>query len=96
MSSRDLHGLIIEVKVDLARHQEAEALLRDKIVPSLEAFPGFVRGYWMGSDDGRFTSVIVFSSEEAAWAVLGAGPVIPEDAPFTITRYEVQRVLADA
>jgi hypothetical protein len=55
-----------------------------------------VGGYWLASDDGRFTSVIVFDSEEAAWAILDSGPVIPENAPFTITRYELQRVLVDA
>jgi hypothetical protein len=95
MRSRDLHGLIIEVEIDLTRHDEAEQLLHQTVVPSLKASPGFVGGYWLGSDDGRFTSIIVFDSEEAAWAVLGSGPAIPANAPLRVTRYEVQRVLAD-
>ncbi|HVE69286.1 MAG TPA: hypothetical protein VNB64_11965 [Solirubrobacteraceae bacterium] len=57
-------------RVSISDREQAEAFLRDQIVPQVSQAPGFVAGYWtnIGGDQGM--GITVFESEEAAQQVL--------------------------
>lgn len=53
--------------MDPERQDAQEEELRERIVPSVSATPGFVRGTWSREIDGtRGTSLIVFDNEPSA------------------------------
>ena len=64
-----MHGVIVQVKIDPSREDEARRLLREAVVPRAKQLAGFVGGNWLRALDGdRGTSVLLFESEEAARA----------------------------
>ncbi len=92
-----MHAILVEVKVDAARGDEARKLLEEMVVPTMKALPGFVGGYWLGSEDGASgASIVVFESEETAQNAADNRPGPPEGAPVTVTRFEVRPVFANA
>lgn len=42
-----MYAVIIEVRVNPSREQEARAMIRDVIVPRARAHRGFSAGYWL-------------------------------------------------
>jgi hypothetical protein len=90
-----MHAVMVTVKVDTTREEEARKILQDVVVPTAQALPGFARGDWLralDSDEGR--SVLLFESEDAARSAVeeirSQGP--PTGAPVTmesVTAYEV-------
>jgi hypothetical protein len=42
-----MYGLVIQVKMDMAREAEARKLLKEVVVPQAKARAGFAKGYWM-------------------------------------------------
>lgn len=92
-----MYGVVGEVWIDQARHDEAEQMLHDTIVPSVKAQPGFVAAYWFRSNDGRTgKSFVVYESEEAARKAAENRPSPPEGAPVTVVRFEFLPVIAQA
>ena len=77
-------------------HQPEEALrlLQEEIVPTLSQAPGFVTGYWVGSEN-RGTGMAVFESEQAAQGALGQAEPPPADV-VTLESAEVGEVVAHA
>jgi hypothetical protein len=60
-----LFGVVVEVRIE--RHDEASQMLESVVVPSVKASPGFVKAYWLGSDDqSTGTSILIFENEETA------------------------------
>jgi heme-degrading monooxygenase HmoA len=91
-----MHAILVSVRIDAGRADEAEKMLRERTVPMASSFDGFVKGYWCRADDGtRGRSIIVFESEAAAKAA--ADQVLaPPDSAVTLESVEVFRVLAEA
>jgi hypothetical protein len=90
-----MHAVMVRVKVDTSREDEARQVLRDVVVPTAKALPGFTRGDWvraLDSDEGL--SILLFDSEDAARSAVeqirSQGP--PTGVPVTmqsVTAYEV-------
>lgn len=93
-----MHALFVQVTIDPARTDEAEALLHSETVPRVKQAPGFVSGTWMRAADGsRGQSVLLFESADAAQATAERIPsVVLPDGPVTIASTEVFEVLAQA
>jgi hypothetical protein len=82
-----MHAVVVRVKigdVEIARKG-----LREQVVPRVTQAPGFVAGYWTGSEDGHDgLSMLVFESEDAARAA--AEMVSTGNAPETVTLESVE------
>jgi hypothetical protein len=94
-----MHGVIIDVKVDPGREEEARSMTREMIVPKARAHPGFVAGYWLRALDGDvIRSVHLYESEDnartAAEAIRAQGP--PPGAPVALHSISTYEVLAQA
>jgi hypothetical protein len=86
-----MHAQVITV--DLAGREAAVDSV-DRIVPTVKAMPGFVRGYWVMLDESHGMSVTVFETEEQARAA--APPAGAGEAGVTITGVQIGEVLARA
>ena len=87
-----MHAVV--TRVTFSNREEAEDLLRERLVPAAREAPGFVGGFWMNLAPDRGTSVIVFESEEAARA--WEDQVAPPSDVVTIDSVEVGEVMANA
>jgi acyl-coenzyme A thioesterase PaaI-like protein len=95
----EMHGVIVQVKIDSNREEEARRALHEMVVPRAKALAGFSGGTWLralGGDAGR--GVLLFESEEAARAAVdeirSQGP--PPGVPVTLEAVDVYEVLAQA
>lgn len=64
-----MHAMVVDVTIN--DREVAQRELRDGVVPTVSAAPGFVAGYWIAVSDVRGHSVVVFDSEEGARAAAG-------------------------
>ena len=89
-----MHAVL--VKVSISDAESAQKELRETVVPRVSQLPGFVAGYWTGSEDGsNGRSMIVFESEDAArTAAERIGASVPEGVTFEGA--EVREVVANA
>ena len=87
-----MHAVVLNVTVNDA--DAAPAALRDQVVPQVSGTPGFVAGYWVGLDEGRGTTVVVFESEGAARAA--AAEAQSPGVFVTFDNVEVGEVVASA
>jgi hypothetical protein len=91
-----MHAVLVSVRIDPDRSDEAEKLLHEQTVPRASSFDGFVKGYWARSADRtRGRGTLVFDSEAAAKAATEQ-IVQPPGSPTTIESIEVFEVLAEA
>ena len=66
-----MHGMVVKVKIDAARFDEAEQGLNEMVVPTVKAQPGFVRGTWLHDRaQNRGIGVVVYESKDAAQAAM--------------------------
>ena len=94
-----MFGVIIIVRVDPAREDEARELVREMIVPKAKAHPGFVSGYWLRALDGdTLTSVHLHDTRENADATATRirSEGAPPSAPVSLVSVETQELLASA
>ena len=94
-----MHGVIVQVKIDQNREDEARKVLQDVVVPSAKALTGFVSGNWLRELQGdRGISVLLFESAEAAQAaaeqIRSQGP--PPGVPVTMETVDAYEVLLQA
>jgi hypothetical protein len=93
-----MHAIIVEVKVDSAREEEAQRMLREMVVPRAKARSGFTAGYWVRALQGdALRTVEFFDTEDNARAAaeqISEGP--PPGAPVTLESIEIYEVLAHA
>jgi hypothetical protein len=62
-----MHTLVVQMSLDPSRVQEVETHFREDIVSWARRQPGFVRGQWLRTPDGRSgLGVVAFASREAA------------------------------
>jgi hypothetical protein len=93
-----MHGVLVELEIDVDRAEEAIGFLRNVAIPMIKSGDGFVRGTWMRSIDGRHTrSLLVYEDEAAANAAADRarqGP--PPGAPTRFVSADVFEVMAEA
>jgi hypothetical protein len=92
-----MHAVV--VKVNIGDPETAEQGLRDQVIPRASNAPGFVGGYWTGSDDGHSgLSMVVFDSEESARraAEMIQGPEAVRPETVTLESVEVREVVGNA
>ena len=94
-----MHGVIVQVRIDSSREEEARSTLHDVVVPRARALAGFSSGTWLRAlegDGGR--GVLLFESEETARAAVeeirSQGP--PPGVPVTLEAVNAYEVLAQA
>ena len=94
-----MHGVIVQVRIDSSREEEARSALHDVVVPRARALAGFSSGTWLRAlegDGGR--GVLLFESEETARAAVeeirSQGP--PPGVPVTLEGVDAYEVLAQA
>ena len=91
-----MHAVLVSVRIDADRADEAERMLRERTVPMASSFDGFVKGYWCRAADGtRGRSTLLFDSEAAAKTATDQ-IVMPPGAPTTLESVEVFEVVAEA
>jgi hypothetical protein len=91
-----MHAVLVSVRIDQDRADEAAKLLREEAVPRTSSLDGFVKGYWARSADAtRGRGTLIFESEAAARAATEQ-IVQPPESPTTIESIEVFEVLAEA
>jgi heme-degrading monooxygenase HmoA len=88
-----MHALVFRVTIH--ERTEADRLLHEQMIPGVSSAPGFVAGYWVSTDEGKGTSVIVFESEDAVRRVAESSPRYETDA-FTVDSVEIGKVDAHA
>ena len=95
-------AIVVHVKIDPDRFDEAQQGLNDMVVPTVKAQPGFVRGTWAHHRSKSIgVGISVYESEEAAQAAMAAFEEMraqPERAndPVTIESAEIYGVGAIA
>ena len=89
-----MYAVLVKVRIDRARHDEAMDGLHGGVVPRAKSAPGFVRGTWFG-DQETGHAVVQFQSEEQARgmaATVSSGP----DDPVQVEEVHVYEVNAEA
>lgn len=92
-----MHALVVRVKIDAARRQEAQAMLEEQVVPMSRERAGFTGGYWLRSPDGtRGMSIELYETEAAARAIADSAGETPPNSPVTLDGFDVFEVIAAA
>lgn len=92
-----MHGVIIEVKVDPDREQEARDMLDNMVVPRAKTHQGIVTAYWLRDMNGDILrSVQVYRTEENAkeTAERIGSQGAPPGAPVTLVSVNTYEVIA--
>ena len=87
------HALVSTVNLEGRDVAEAEKILNEQVVPAIKQVPGFQRGVWLRSADGKTgMGIAVFESEQHAQSALEGMPAMrPAGAP-PITSSEIYAV----
>jgi hypothetical protein len=94
-----MYAVIVRVKIDAGRGDEATKTLHEEVVPMAKSSPGFVRGLWLRSTDGQTgRGVVVFNNEENARAAAESAQAMATTGgrPVTFESTEVVEVVAEA
>ena len=91
-----MHALLVRVNIAEWQFERARTDLRKNVAPQRNRTPGFIKGYWMVTPDGRNgVSVVVFSTQSEA----ENAATMPRNSPMatgvTITGVEILEVLAE-
>jgi hypothetical protein len=82
-----MFALVVTVRIDPARAEEARANLDSTVVPRVKE-SGARSGYWLEPDgSGQGLSVILYDTQEQAEAML---PMIPEEPGPGVKRQSVE------
>lgn len=90
-----MHAAVVRVKIAGGVTDARLANLKEKIVPTISAAPGFVAGYWLDQVDDQGLAIVVFEDEASAKA---AAPPVGADMGegVTVDSTEFREVLAHA
>jgi len=94
-----MHAMVVTVRVDPERGDEATQMLNAQVVPGAKALTGFVSGHWVRAASGdRGMGIVIFDTEANARAAADAvgGDPMPDGAPVTRESVDVYEVLAQA
>ncbi len=89
-----MYAVLVKVRIDPARHDEALSGLHDGVVPRAKSAPGFVRGTWFGDQEVGH-GLVLFQSEEQARSVASTAASAPGD-PVQVEDVRVYEVNAEA
>ena len=94
-----MHGVIVEVRIDPNREEDARRMLHEMVVPMAKGLAGFTSGTWLRAlEGGGGRGVLLFESEEAARAaaeqIRSEGP--PPGVPVALETVDAYEVLAQA
>lgn len=86
-----MYAVVVTVRIDQARAQEATDDLASIVVPQAKAAPGFVRGTWCGGEESGH-AMILFDTREHAEQMAARHTPPPESAVQiqSIGTYEVR------
>ncbi|HEX9711709.1 MAG TPA: hypothetical protein VGB52_04030 [Actinomycetota bacterium] len=88
-----MYAVFVVSEIDPKRLDEADAMLRETLVPKIKAAPGFVSGTWARGAGGEARSIALFETEEAAKATFQAVAAgMPADGPVTIKTSSILEV----
>ena len=90
-----MYGIVIDVRVDPDREEEARTMLHNMVVPRARTHAGIANGYWLRELDGDILRCVEIYDTEAnadttANRIRSEGP--PPGAPVTllsVSKYEV-------
>ena len=93
-----MYAVLIEVDVSGVDPDQGLSALREQIVPSIKALPGFRSGTWLpGNEDGKGLSFTLWDTEENAKVMadrfgIGSNPAMSA----MVARCEVREVATTA
>ena len=81
-----MHAIFTVSIIEADRLEEADALIREKVVPSIKGSPGFVSGtIARAEDNSEGRGMFVFETQEQAQNALNSIPeIMPENSPITV------------
>jgi hypothetical protein len=93
-----MHAVLIEVDVSGVDRDQGLTALREQIVPSIKAMPGFQSGTWLpGNGEGKGLSLTVWDTHDHARGMAERfGPGSSPTANASVMRCEVREVAASA
>ena len=93
-----MQAVVVHVKIDPNRRDEAERMLHEEVVPMVQQAPGLVNAYWLLSEDqAEGFSVIVFDGKDAARQAIDLNPPQPPaDSPVQLAGVQLYEVVAQA
>ena len=93
-----MHAVLIEVDVSGVNPDQGLSTLREQIVPSIKAMPGFRSGTWLpGNEDGNGLSLTLWDTEANAAAMADRfGPGSSPTADASVVRCELWEVAVTA
>lgn len=91
-----MYGVIIEVRVDLTREEEARKMVDNMVIPRAKTHPGIAAGYWLREINGdMLRSLQLYDTEINAQVVAkriqSEGP--PPEAPVTLNAVNIYEVI---
>jgi hypothetical protein len=92
-----MYAVLGHVDIDPTRVAEAERMLRERLLPTVRQWEGFVSGTFTRDRNGAWgRSVVVFQDETAAEkaAENARGMAPPEGAPIQFRTFDVVEVVA--
>jgi antibiotic biosynthesis monooxygenase (ABM) superfamily enzyme len=93
------YAVVGQWTMQLAKAEEQQRELNERIVPLVRESPGFVEGRWTRQPDGRHVSFVVFDDEASAtsFAEFVRGEVIAQEAAgVSNDSLEVYELIASA
>ena len=93
-----MYAVLIEVDDSGVDPDQGLSVLRQQIVPSIKAMPGFRSGTWLpGNEDGNGLSLTLWDTEANAAAMADRfGPGSSPTADASVVRCELPEVAATA
>lgn len=91
-----MYAVLGHVDIDPERLDEAETLLRERLVPTVTEWEGFVSGTFTRDRDGTWgRSLMIFEDETAAEkaAENARGMAPPDGAPIRFRTFDVVQVV---
>jgi hypothetical protein len=85
--------VVVKVKIDTSRVDEATKQLNEVVVPMVRQAPGVQSGIWTPSAEGEGLSIVAYDTEEHAKAGMAMIPD-PPGPGVTLVSAEVRRVAA--
>jgi len=94
-----MYALLGHVDIDPNRVDEAEALLRERLLPRVKDMDGFVSATFTRDRAGRWgRSLVIFNDEAAAEkaAETAKGMAPPEGAPLQFRTFDIAEIIVQA
>ena len=92
-----MYGIVIDVKVDLNREEEARDMLNNMVVPRARTHQGIVSGYWLRDLNSDILRTVQVYDTQAnanitADRIRSQGP--PPGAPITLMSISTYEIIA--